>query len=214
MTDNMPLLAPDDASAEQTLRGLMRRRIWLKLVKLVLALFAVIAVLSIIAFISFNQDTSRFNLTYTAIESSDELPPVMIKPKFQGVDASGRPYTVSAESAMQQGPEMVDLQALDAEITLSDGKWVTVKARTGTYDMQEKTLWLQGDVQLYYDAGYTFFTESALVDMTRNMVHGQHPVEGQGLLGTLRAGGFAATSEHQRLHFNKRVTLTIYPEQM
>lgn len=199
------------SGARVTRQAMQRRSLAVRATKRVLLGFAAVTVLSLIWMANFNKTHERFNLTFASVEEKEGMPPVMVKPKLQGIDAQGRPYTVAADSAMQQDAKNVELRRLQAEVTMADNSWITVMSDEGSLNTEAKMLFIRGNVQLFHDRGYEFRTESALVDMEHAMVQGERPIEGHGLLGTLKAGAFQIWSAQDHIRFDQRVKVILYP---
>lgn len=140
--------------------------------------------------------------------------PAMLNPRYQGLDIHNRPFTITADKAVQAGANMVDLYTLNADITLEHESWLALKAATGKLDMQNKQLDLFTDISMYYEGGYEMRTQEAHVDIQRGSAYGNVPVEGQGPLGTLRANAFEVQDRGNRLIFNGAVKMKIYPKEM
>lgn len=190
---------------------LERRRLLVRMTKWMLAVFVVL-MLAVLAWYGLvRQEESRFRLSFADVRKQDDLPPVMIKPRLEGQDKQGQPYVVTADSAMQQGPNLVDLQKIRAELTTKQGNWLTMMARTGQYDVRDETLLIRGDIALYMDNGLEFATESALVDLKGATIRGEDPVSGQAMAGTLDAGGFEADSVAGAIRFTAPVKMMLYP---
>lgn len=68
--------------------------------------------------------------------------------RYHGVDDKGRPYTVTAATAQQDGPDRVNLTMPKADITLGDGTWMMVQSKRGVYLQQSSQLDLSRDVTL------------------------------------------------------------------
>ena len=85
----------------------------------------------------------------------------------------------------------------------------TVVAERGTLRRSEQTLTLDGGVSVYSDDGYEFRTERAEIDLRARTARGDAPVEGQGPLGVLSAGGFYLGDT---IRFEGRVRLVAYPK--
>lgn len=185
----------------------VRRKI-IKLVKLCLALAAA-ATLVALGWVAYSEhDKNRFNLAFSSVEHKEGTP-VMMKPKFEGVDAEGQPYVVTAAQAKQATPEMAELVTVQADMNLKDGHWVSVLAKTGIIKIKEKKLTLNGDVQLHYDGGISFYTEQAFFDAASSHLHGDKPVQGQSLQGTIRADGFDLNSKDGIIRFAPNVHVTL-----
>jgi lipopolysaccharide export system protein LptC len=114
--------------------------------------------------------------------------------RFQGVDEQGRPYTVTAVEATQAtGANIVRLTEPQADMTLTDGAWVLLRARAGSYARDARTLDLMGQVTLHHDSGYEVTSETAQVVLNEKSAHGESPVAAQGPFGTLEGSGFTLT---------------------
>ena len=57
----------------------------------------------------------------------------MTDARYHGVDDHGRPYTVTAATAQQDGPERVNLTTPKGDITLQNGTWLMVQSKLGVY---------------------------------------------------------------------------------
>jgi len=131
-------------------------------------------------------------------------------PRYQGVDEQSRPYTVTADSAVQAGnEEVVQLQAPRADLALTDGGWVYLEAREGRYDKPGSHLDLAGQVTVHHDDGTQFVTERAALDVAGGNAEGDDPVAVQGPFGTLTAEGFRLVDRGQVVIFkgNARAVL-------
>jgi lipopolysaccharide export system protein LptC len=121
--------------------------------------------------------------------------------QYHSVDDHGRPYTLTASIAQQDGPERVNLTTPKGDITLQNGTWLMVKAKQGVFIQHTNLLDLSHDVTLYRDDGTTLVTESASLDLTRGAAAGAEPVHAEGPFGTLDAQGFTATDKGTSIEF-------------
>ncbi len=137
----------------------------------------------------------------------------MEKPRYIGKDGKGRPFVVTAETATQDAKDkrQVTLSALQADLTMSDGTWVTIGADEGIYHQGRKTLDLIGNVNVFSDQGYEFHGQAAVVDLEANTVTSTDPVQGQGPFGLLNANAMKIFNKDQRIVFSRGVRLTLYP---
>jgi len=174
--------------------------------------FAVLMVIALVWIANFNQTKERFNLSFSSVEEGENDRPMMINPKLQGMDAKGNPYTVTAKTAAQIDAENVELRQLQADITTESQNWVTIFADEGSLNSAADVLFVRGNVRLFHDAGYQFNTESALVDMANEMVKGEKPVRGTGLLGSIQSNAFQLWSKQHHIRFDRRVKVVIYGE--
>jgi lipopolysaccharide export system protein LptC len=164
------------------------------------------------------------------------------KVQYNGVDASNRPYSITAESASQaQKPEpapaaadpggegkpaaaaqtaaeaeakadSVNLQKLIADMTMKDGAWVAVTADDGVFHRDAGTVDLSGNVTLFHDTGLSFETDAATVDLKNDWARGDQPVEGQNADGQLAAQGFEIKDDGKTILFTGRSYLKLFPK--
>ncbi len=116
----------------------------------------------------------------------------MARARFSGVDENEQPFNLSADRATQshKDSEEIDLVSPQADITLTDGTWITLTALSGQFDRAEELLQLDGAVNLFHDDGFELRTELARVDLKEGLAWGDQTVEGQGPAGVINAEGF------------------------
>lgn len=185
-----------------------KRTILVKAVKFTLVTTTALTVIALIWAIIGHRSIDRFTLSYSTVEVGKQQP-AMSKPRLQGVDDNQQPYTVTADQAIQQDADHVDLTKLQADISLKDGSWVNIIANSGAMNVTGKTIDLKGNVQMYHDSGVTFITEAAMVDFGNGMITGDSQINGQGGTGTLRADSFKIWSKQKVLRFNGHVKVVI-----
>ena len=122
----------------------------------------------------------------------------MIKPKLTGTDNKGNPFTVTADSAVQNPRNLrqATLRNVEADLTADDGQWLNLTSTRGFLDSDARTLQLVGVISAFSDQGYEVHTDLANVDLNRGIVVGPHHVRGQGPSGTFEADRFRI----ERLH--------------
>lgn len=132
---------------------------------------------------------------------------MMIKPKLSGVDASGNPYVVTAEEAIQDPHDnkRAQLRHIQADMTLKNGQWLNLTATRGSIDETRQKLRLEGAIDVYSDNGYELHTSVADVDMRSGIIVGSAPASGQGPLGTFRSDRFIIDRDaaHTPKHANR-----------
>lgn len=127
---------------------------------------------------------------------------VLTDPAYHGVDAQGRPFTLTADTAHQVSNDRVNLVSPKGDSTLPSGSWLMVQSRQGVYTQRPtSTLDLSDQVQLYRDDGTTMRTESATVDLKAGAANGAEQVHAEGPFGTLDAQGFSMTDRGTVLQF-------------
>lgn len=136
----------------------------------------------------------------------------LLKPRFDTFDKKGRPYTITAERAFQtmDSSDVIYLEKPVADSTMSDGAWIALQSTAGTYNQFVQTLFLEGNVKLYHDAGYSLVMDKLNIDMKANTAITNVQVKGQGPIGTLAAEGMNADGEKNILIFNGPAKLVLY----
>jgi len=167
----------------------------------------------ILAWPGVHDEPQEIALTFAETNSTDAETPGMANARYVGTDANNRPFLVTADEALQDPgkPDLVDLVALQADMTLDNGVWMSVVASSGQYDRAQQTLQLAGPVNIFSDAGYEIHTESARIDLQNNIAESDQPVRGHGPFGTLSADSFRVIDQGQRLLFRKNVRMIIRP---
>lgn len=181
--------------------ALARRRWVIRLTKWLLPVLA-LALLSLLALwpeIEHPTDEARLSFREMAGNIGGAR---LTDAKYHAVDKFGRPYTVTAKVAQQQGPDRVNLTRPKGDITLKNGTWLMLQAKRGIYMQQQKQLDLSRDVTLYRDDGTTLVTPSASIDLKAGAATGSQPVHAWGPFGTLNAkGGFTALDKGTIIQF-------------
>lgn len=211
--------APDHAPARRMIAAghnprrrtsaawLARRRLVIRLAKWVLPLTALL-LLSTIALwpeVQRIEDTARNAARVAADVSAARLTDAY----YHSVDTHGRPYTLSAKIAQQDGPERINLTLPKGDITLGNGSWVSVTAKQGVFIQHSNLLDLSHDVTLYRDDGTTLVTSSASMDLNQGAGSGSEPTHAEGPFGTLDAQGFTLTDKGARIEFTGPARLVL-----
>lgn len=171
----------------------------------------IVAMIALVVWIaSDNSGENGARMVFSNISKSEDLQNVMVKPHYQGVDANNRPYTVLADSATQIDKDNVSLVNIRADMLMGNGNWIAMNSGTGALNLATKQLELKDSVDIFYDGGYEFRTDSAHVDIKQGMAYGDAPVEGQGPLGTLKSNSFKVENRGERIYFNGSVRMKIY----
>jgi lipopolysaccharide export system protein LptC len=121
--------------------------------------------------------------------------------RYHGVNQHGEPYTITAGTARQIGPERIDMTEPKADLNQASGNWLMGEGRTGVYMQKAGQLDLSGDVTLYRDDGTTLVTDSATLDTRAGAAASAELTHVEGPFGTLDAQGFTATDGGAVIHF-------------
>jgi lipopolysaccharide export system protein LptC len=135
--------------------------------------------------------------------------------KYDGKDDKGRPFSITADSASHADGDdrHISLKKPMADITLSSGAYVALRANDGMLDRDSDIMTLTGDVTLFHDNGLSFQTNSATIDLKAKTAEGHETVEGQNGDGNLVSQGFRVLDDGDTIHFTGKAHMTIYPKQ-
>jgi lipopolysaccharide export system protein LptC len=159
------------------------------LAKRLLPLIALGLLLLVAFYPELSSNGDRGRISYRRVDITPEGGQ-LTEAHYQGVDTTGRPYTVTATRVRQVGPERADLDVPKADMQLQSGEWLMVEAKRGVYLQKANRLDLAGDVTLYRDDGTVMQTESASIDLRANAAAGSEMVHAEGPFGILDAQGF------------------------
>ena len=180
--------------------GIARRRFMVNATKLLLPV-AALALLSTLALwpeLERVKDQTRAGLRRMSTEVSGAQ---LKDAKYRGVDEHGRPYTVTASTAVQVAPEKVNLTDPKGDVTQENGTWLMLQSKRGVFIQRLNQLDLFKDVELYRDDGTTLYTESASIDLKNGAAANAEPVHAEGPFGTLDAEGFTLTDKGEAIQF-------------
>ncbi len=189
-------------------RAVPRRRWAVALAKRVLPVVALglLSLLVLYPEISSTIDGSRFGLRRGEVMPDGGQ---LTEAHYQGVDAAGRPFTVTAAKVRQVGPERTDLEEPKADMELPSGTWLMVEARQGVFEQKTNRLDLSGDVTLYRDDGTMLQTASASMDLRANAAAGSEMVHAEGPFGVLDAQGFTVLDRGAVVQFTGPARLVL-----
>lgn len=131
---------------------------------------------------------------------------------YEGVDKENRPYTIMAARVVRKSEKegMVDLESPQADMTLTDGSWISANADFGRYFQEEERLALSGIVRLFHDSGYAMETAGLEIDIKNGAATGDAAVSAQGPGGSLAATGIKIENMGERIIFSGPATMTIF----
>jgi len=99
---------------------------------------------------------------------------------FQGIDDFDQPFYLHAKKYQMINNEKnkIFFQKPKAEINLKDGKWVTLVAKKGIFDLEKKTLELIDNVLVLHSDGQQISTDAAIIDMAKGEFYGSRDLFG------------------------------------
>ena len=134
----------------------------------------------------------------------------MLGAQYHGTDQHGQPFTLTANSAVQQSPDKVALTAPEGDITLKNGGWLMLKSNTGIFHQQTQMLHLSGDVTLYRNDGTILTVAQTEIDLHAGSAVSSAPVQVEGPFGTLNAAkGFVLRNHGADILFKGPASMTL-----
>lgn len=130
--------------------------------------------------------------------------------EYRGEDSEGRPFVLSARSAVQQSSAVpiVDVRDMSARILLDNGP-ASLVARQALYDMENDMVDVRGPVLFTAADGYRLGTRDVIVDLKQRNMASRGPVEGQMPLGHFSAGRLQVDLPSRRAILTDRAHLHI-----
>ena len=113
--------------------------------------------------------------------------------RYVGEDDRGRPFTITARSAVQRSSDVpvVDISGMMARLMLPQGP-ATIVANLARYNLDDQMVQVVGPVRVTGPEGYRLDTSDVSVDLKQRTVTGSGGVHGQMRLGQFSAGRLRA----------------------
>lgn len=186
---------------------------FVSLMKILLPLIAAALVLLVVAWPQTPSEDNSFRVSLAAIPEGDAGEPGMTRARFVGTDAKDQPFVITADAAvpLPGSTDRIKLTALQADITVSGGTWVSMMSGEGLYDRTGQQLALLEGVDLFADSGFEMHTAAADIDLAHGVARGDSYVTAHGPLGTLSADSFILEQDGRRLFFRGNVRMTVWP---
>ena len=181
------------------------------LMKYALPVVAGSVLLLVVVWPEFKPKPERFAVGISDLKVNVEGGQRVVNARFTGVDSENRPFSVTADAVVQDAKDGVKLTQPKADVTLAGNSWVAIAAPQGTLWRKQEVLNLVGGVDLFHDDGYEFQTEEARIDLRSGAASGDTQVKGQGPFGTVNAEGFRIVDSGDRIIFNGKSRLVIFP---
>jgi lipopolysaccharide export system protein LptC len=182
-------------------RRIAMRRFTVLLAKLFLPLLALLLLASIAVWPEIARLTESGRLAFRRAFSVEPDSGRMLQPHYHGLDERGRPYTLTATWAYQNGPNRIDMGDPKGDMVLESGAWLQVEARNGVFIQHAELLDLSQDVVLYRDDGTVLRTQTAEADLHQGAASSNDRTHAEGPFGVLDAQGFMLTDKGTAIQF-------------
>ena len=135
----------------------------------------------------------------------------MLNPNFQGRTEAGKPFLITAASAVRDNADSDKVTLERPVLNLGAGtpEWTKVTAARGVYREDTRMLDLKGQVTLDDYKDNHLATEHALVDTAKNNVDGDTHISGHGPSGSIEASSYSLRDGGAYLLFQGRVKSVI-----
>jgi len=187
---------------------------FVQMMKVLLPVVAALLIILILVWPYLRSEDLRFRLSFAALTANQNEDPSMVNPRFLGIDKENKAYSITADLArnLAAGSSSVELEMPKADITLDDGTWLVLTAKSGIFRQAKKTLDLTGAVNLFHDSGYEFKTSKAVIDLQKGVASGSEAVRGHGPFGEMQGEGFRLFDKGKTIIFTGKSKLVIYSE--
>jgi lipopolysaccharide export system protein LptC len=154
--------------------------------------------------ISFMLDRTKVAMTGERLRVADAM--------YRGEDDKGRPFTVTAGSAVQVSSRqpVVSMRYLAARIRMADGP-AQLSAVAGDYDYDTETVSVTGPVTFTAADGYRMTTSHVDIDLKARRVEGSGGVGGAVPAGTFSAERIVADLEARTIALEGNARLLMAP---
>lgn len=141
---------------------------------------------------------------------------IMENPTLSGTDQQKRPFTLSAEKAIQDAdqPKRVELLKIRAQLPVDDAMSAALEAGNGIYDADEKTLILSERVEVTTDDGMRIELEDANVDIDKGTLETTKPIFASSREADIMSESLFVQDNGRYIVFEGNVRLTLRPKEM
>lgn len=202
---------PRDAG--HVLSALPRRRGFVRFMKFILPMIALGTVVTVIAWPQMVKRRLSIPLTFSDVETANAAL-VMNNPRYRGTDASGQPYVVTADRAIQdpKDDKQVTLDRVQADMTMSNGEWWSLTSDTGLYNGNTQLLDLFGNINVFGDRGTEMHGHSAEINLETKVISSDEKVWGHADFGTINANGMRVYDRGRVIVFINGVKTKVLPQ--
>jgi lipopolysaccharide export system protein LptC len=176
-----------------------------------LALPALIGV--ILAFLFFAPLEDKQEVSFLLDKNKVETAPERLRvasAQYRGQDDQGRPFVLSARSALQEtsANPVVEISDMNAQILLDSGP-ARLNAGRARYNMDTDHVQVVGPIEFTAADGYRMGTRDVNVDLRGHRLASRGPVEGQMPLGNFSADQLQVNLRDRTVVLNGRARLHI-----
>lgn len=171
---------------------------------------AIGALSAVLLFAPFGQ---RSDIGFLLAKDSIEISPQRLRveaARYTGTDSSGRPFSISAGSAVQKSAAdpMVRMQDLSAMMVMSDGP-ATLSADRGQFDPSRDRVTIDSQLRFVAADGYRLETGAVAIDLKGRTLASGTPVSGSLPIGRFSADTISADLDRRIVRLQGHARLRI-----
>ena len=157
------------------------RKLYYKLVPFILSIF-------FITIFFWPSIYTTYNIKKPILENQGKTQ----KYSFQGIDEFNQPFFLQAKKYQKiiNNENKLLFEKPNAEINLRKGKWLTMIANKGIFDVEKQTLELMGDVLFLHSDGQQIDTNNAVIDLKKAIIYGNKKIFGKNETINFSSEGF------------------------
>lgn len=204
---------PSRAGAPIARAAADRHSIFVSVMKFLLPSVATILVALVLIWPQLKAVEDNFRLSMMSGVTPEDIENLrMLRPRYMGIDDKNRPYMVTAVEARQESgdSDLVKLVAPKADMTLENGSWLALTAKSGTYRQHARILHLMGGVNVFHDSGHSIETATAVVDLSKGTAYGEDAVIAHGPSGTIHSQGFRVLDRGKSVMFTGKARMVLH----
>lgn len=121
----------------------------------------------------------------------------LLNPKFESTSKQNLPYEITADRAVQGevNKNLIMLERPVGKITMEDGVHVVLQSMAGAYRQDTGRFFLEGDVFVEHDGGYSLQMQEAHIDLNKGYAWSEKEIEGEGPDMKIAAQGVRANND-------------------
>jgi lipopolysaccharide export system protein LptC len=209
VADTFLQVEPVSWAASPSQAPFIRRRWAVRIAKYILPVLGLSLLLSIAIWPELSRSLQNGRVTWRRLAAIDPDAGEMIRPRYRGVDERQRPYTISADTADRAGPERMNLVAPVGDVTLQNGTWLLLRAKTGVFIQHANELDLANAVTLYRQDGTIMRSATATMNLKLGAATSNDYTHAEGPFGTLDAEGFTMVDKGSVIQFHGPAKLVL-----
>lgn len=208
-----PALRRTDVMRKEQGSGSYRYSRFVTWMKIALPLAALTLLALILFYSGLFEDHDRLAITFAEVNNvGDDLR--MVSPRISGLDARGRPYEITADTATQASddPNHVTLENISGNLIIDQGAdQIFLTAVSGLLQPDLERLTLNERIDIRSQGGYVFHGTSAEINLADGTIQTAEPVHGDGPFGVLDADSMLTKEGGNLIRFIGNVKLVIQP---